>query len=118
MKDRASPGRWLRLLCIGHAAFGAYVYRREAGSIASRGFVGAVRHRSPEAAAVWFVGAAFPGWTIGRLADVAAQAGDRRAVRLAGGLGMAAGIVGGLLMPSPTLWLQVPACVPMLLARP
>ena len=42
-----------------------------------------------------------------RLVDLAADAGDRDAVRLVGILGLVAGVGGAVLMPPSTLWLQV-----------
>jgi hypothetical protein len=60
------------------------IYRRELRSVASRRFVATVAHRSEHAAAVWFIGAALPGWLVGRLVDVATQAGDADVLRLAG----------------------------------
>jgi hypothetical protein len=107
------PGRWLRLFSLGHAALGVVVYHRELLDIASRGFVGTVPYRSRRAAALWFIGAALPGWLVGRLADVAADAGDMEAVRLAGLAGLAGGIGGALLMPASPLWLQAVVCARM-----
>jgi len=104
----ASPrGRSLRLLSLAHGIVGAFVYRHELREIASRGFVGAAPYRSERAAALWFIGSALPGWLVGRLVDLAADAGDRDAIRLAGVLGLVAGVGGAVLMPPSTLWLQV-----------
>jgi hypothetical protein len=100
----------LRVLSLTHGVVGVFVYRREVREIASRGFVGAVPYRSERAAALWFLGAALPGWLLGRLVDVAADAGDRDAVRLVGLLGLAAGFGGAVLMPRSSLWLQPVVC--------
>lgn len=105
-----SPGRWLRALTLAHAGVGIVVYRRELRGIAADGFFGAVPYRSERAAALWFIGSAFPGWLVGHLVDIAATAGDRRSVRLAGLLGLSAGLGGGILMPRSPLWLQAIVC--------
>jgi hypothetical protein len=105
-----SPGRWLRALTLAHAGIGIAVYRRELRGIAADGFFGAVPYRSGQAAALWFIGSAFPGWLVGHLVDVAATAGDRRSVRLAGLLGLGAGLGGGILMPKSPLWVQAIVC--------
>jgi hypothetical protein len=107
------PGRWLQLFSLGHAALGVVVYRRELLDIASGGFIDTVPYRSRRAAALWFIGAALPGWLVGHLADVAADAGDMEAVRLAGLTGLAGGIGGALLMPTSPLWLQAVVCARM-----
>jgi uncharacterized protein DUF6463 len=104
------PGRWLRLLSVSHATVGAVVYRRELWDIASRGFVGAAPYRSKRAAALWFIGSAMPGWLVGRLVDVAADAGDEEAVRMVGVLGLAAGVGAAVVMPTSTSWLQMIVC--------
>jgi hypothetical protein len=106
----ALPGRWLRRLSVAHAVLGVLIYRRELGDIGSRGFVGAVPYRSERAAALWFVGSALPGWLVGRLVDVAAEAGDADAVREAGVLGLAAGLGGAVLMPVSPFLIQVAVC--------
>jgi hypothetical protein len=106
MASAESPGRWLRALTLAHAGVGIAVYRRELRGIAADGFFGAVPYRSERAAALWFIGSAFPGWLVGHLVDIAATAGDRRSVRLAGLLGMGAGLGGGILMPKSPLWAQ------------
>ena len=41
---------------------------------------------------------------------IAATAGDRRSVRLAGLLGLSAGLGGGILMPKSPLWMQAIVC--------
>jgi hypothetical protein len=89
------------------------VYRRELRDIASNGFVKTVPYRSERAAALWFIGAALPGWLVGRLADVAADAGDTEAVRLAGLMGLAGGVGGAVLMPTSPMWLQAIVCARM-----
>jgi uncharacterized protein DUF6463 len=104
------PGRWLRLLSVSHATVGAVVYRKELRDIASRGFVGAAPYRSKRAAALWFIGSAMPGWLVGRLVDVAADAGDEEAVRMVGVLGLAAGVGAAVVMPTSMSWLQVIVC--------
>jgi hypothetical protein len=105
-----SPGRWLRALTLAHAGVGIAVYRRELRGIAADGFFGAVPYRSERAAALWFIGSAFPGWMVGHLVDIAATAGDQRSVRLAGLLGLSAGLGGGILMPKSLLWVQAIVC--------
>jgi hypothetical protein len=105
-----SPGRWLRTLTLAHAGLGAVVYRRELRGIAADGFFGAVPYRSERAAALWFIGSAFPGWLVGHFVDVAAAAGDRRSVRLAGLLGTGAGLGGAILMPTSRMWAQTVVC--------
>lgn len=114
MTPAASPGRWLRRLTVGHAALGLLVYRRELREIGARGVVGAVPYRSRHAAALWFVGAALPGWLVGRLVDVAAEAGDADAVGRAAMLGLAGGLGGAVLMPVSPLWIQALVCGQML----
>jgi hypothetical protein len=104
------PGRWLRSLALAHAGIGIAVYRRDLRGIAADGFFGAVPYRSERAAALWFIGSAFPGWLVGHLVDVAATAGDRRSVQLAGLLGLSAGVGGGILMPKSALWMQAVVC--------
>jgi uncharacterized protein DUF6463 len=110
MTSTELPGRWLRRLTLAHAGIGVAVYRRELRGIAADGFLGTVPYRSERAAALWFIGTAFPGWMVGHLVDVAATAGDRRAVRLAGLLGLSAGLGGGILMPKSPLWVQAIVC--------
>jgi len=110
MASAESPGRWLRVLTLAHAGVGIAVYRRELRGIAADGFFGAVPYRSERAAALWFIGTAFPGWMVGRLIDIAAAAGDQRSVRLAGLLGLSAGLGGGILMPKSPLWIQAIVC--------
>jgi hypothetical protein len=110
MAAHRSPGRWLRLLTIAHAGIGAVVYRRELRAIAADGVVGAVPYRSERAAALWFIGSAFPGWLVGHLVDVAAEAGDRQSVRMAGLLGLGAGLGGAVMMPRSPLWVQALVC--------
>jgi Family of unknown function (DUF6463) len=105
-----SPGRSLRALTIVHAALGAVIYRGELRDIAADGIVGAVPYRSERAAALWFIGSAFPGWLVGHLVDVAAAAGDRRSVRMAGMLGLGAGLGGAVMMPRSPMWIQVLVC--------
>jgi hypothetical protein len=100
----------LRALTLAHAGIGIAVYRRELRGIAADGFLGAVPYRSERAAALWFIGSAFPGWLVGHLVDVAATAGDRRSVQLAGLLGLIAGLGGGILMPKSPLWAQAIVC--------
>ena len=108
--ERASPGRWLRALTISHAGLGVLVYRRELREIAADGFFDAVPYRSERAAALWFIGSAFPGWLVGHFVDVAAEAGDRRSIRLAGLLGLGAGMGGAVLMPRSLMWAQAIVC--------
>lgn len=107
---RTSPGRWLRALTVAHAGLGLVVYRHELRGIASDRVIGAVPYRSERAAALWFIGSAFPGWLVGHLVDVAADAGDRRSVRLAGMLGLGAGLGGAAMMPKSPMWAQVLVC--------
>jgi Family of unknown function (DUF6463) len=114
MRASHSPGRWLRRFTVGHAALGILVYRRELREIGSRGVVGAVPYRSEHAAALWFIGSALPGWLVGRLADVAAEAGDSDAVRMAGALGLAGALGGAVLMPVSPFWIQAVGCGQML----
>lgn len=61
MASAESPGRWLRALTLAHVGVGIAVYRRELRGIAADGFFGAVPYRSERAAALWFIGSAFPG---------------------------------------------------------
>jgi hypothetical protein len=105
-----SPGRWLRLLNVSHAAIGVVVYRRELRAIAADGIAGSVPSRGERAAALWFIGSAVPGWLVGHLVDVAAQAGDQRAVRLAGALGLAGGVCRAILTPNAAALLQIAVC--------
>jgi hypothetical protein len=107
---RRPPGRPLQLLTIAHAVLGVVVYRRELREIAADGFLGAVPYRSSRAAALWFIGSAFPGWLVGRLVDVGTEAGDHRTVQLAGALGAAAGLGGAILMPRSPMWVQAIVC--------
>jgi hypothetical protein len=100
----------LRRYSVGQVILGSLVYRRELGEIASRGVLGSVPYRSREAAAMWFIGAALPGWLLGYLTDVAAEAGDVEAVRLVGLMGIAGGIGGAALTPVSPMWLQVAIC--------
>ncbi len=109
-----SPGRPLRLLNVGHALIGVIVYRRELRSIAAEGIVGAVPSRGERAAALWFIGSAVPGWLVGHLVDVAAQAGERRAVRLAGALGLAGGVARAILTPNAAALAQIAVCARLL----
>lgn len=110
MASAEPPGRWLRALTLAHAGVGIAVYRRELRGIAADGFIGAVPYRSERAAALWFIGSALPGWLVGHLVDIAATAGDWRSVRLAGLLGLSAGLGGGILMPKSPLWVQAIVC--------
>lgn len=105
-----SPGKWLRVLTIVHAGLGVLVYRRELREIAADGFFGAVPYRSERAAALWFIGSAFPGWLVGHFVDLASAAGDRRSVRLAGLLGTGAGLGGAVLMPRSLMLVQAVVC--------
>ena len=105
------PGRWLRGLSLAHAAVGIAVYRRELREIAADRMVGAVPYRSARAAALWFIGSAFPGWLVGHYVDLATEARDRRALRRVGLLGVAAGVGGALAMPRSPMWIQVLVCV-------
>jgi hypothetical protein len=109
-EKQQSLGRWLRWLAVAHAAFGVAVYRRELGEIAADGMIGAVPHHSDRAAALWFIGSAFPGWLVGQYVDLAAATGDWRAVRRAGLLGTGAGLAGALAMPRSPMWIQVLIC--------
>lgn len=109
-RERTSPGRWLRMLTVAHAGLGIAVYRHELKGIASDRVFGAVPYRSERAAALWFIGSAFPGWLVGHLVDVAAAAGDRRSVRLAGLLGLGAGLGGAAMMPRSPMWAQIVVC--------
>lgn len=108
--DQASPGRWLRMLTVAHAGLGIGIYRRELRDMAARGLFDSVPYRSEHAAALWFIGSAFPGWLVGHFVDVAARAGDRRSVRLAGLLGLGAGAGGAILMPRSLMWAQIVIC--------
>ncbi len=72
--------------------------------------VATVRHRSPRAAALWFIGAAIPGWLVDRLADVAAAGEDRETVRRIGATGLCAAVAGAVLMPRSIFWLQALIC--------
>lgn len=109
------PGRWLRWLNVSHAVIGIVAYRREFLGMASDGVAGSVSYRGERAGALWFVGSALPGWMVGRLVDVAAQAGDREAVRLAGLLGLAGGVGRAVVMPTVGAWLQVVVCARLVL---
>jgi hypothetical protein len=109
-REPTSPGKWLRTLTICHAGLGVLVYRHELREIARGGLVGTVPYRSRRAAALWFIGSAFPGWMVGHLVDVAAEAGDWRSVRMAGLLGTGAGAGGAILMPKSLMWVQVVLC--------
>lgn len=110
----SSPGRWLRILNLSHAAIGIVVYRREIREILADGILGSVPSRSERAAAVWFIGSAAPGWLVGHLVDVAAQAGDRQAVRVAGALGLAGGVGRAILTPNAGAALQIVVCARLL----
>jgi hypothetical protein len=116
VRRRASPGRLLRMLNVCHAAIGIVVYRRELGAIAADGIVGSVPSRGERAAAMWFIGSALPGWLVGHLVDVAADAGDEKAVRLAGALGVAGGTARAILAPNAAALLQIAVCVRLLSA--
>jgi hypothetical protein len=110
-----TPGRWLRALALAHAALGTVVYRRELRAIAAEGVFDTVPYRSDRAAALWFVGSAFPGWLVGRFVDTSIAAGDYRSAQLAGVLGTLAGAGGAVLMPRSLSLLQVPICARIVL---
>jgi uncharacterized protein DUF6463 len=114
MSVDAQPGRWLRRLTAVHAAIGLLMYRREVREIVRRRFVSSVPYRSEHAAALWFIGSAIPGWTIAHLVDEAAEAGNQKAVKTAGVLGLTAAVGGAIMMPASTFWLQAIACARML----
>jgi hypothetical protein len=103
------PGRWLQALCIAHGAIGAVVYRNEIREMATEGF-GSVPYRSERAAALWFVGSAFPGWLVGHFADRSLANGDDRSALLAGGMGTIAGAGSAYLMPRSLGAAQVVIC--------
>ena len=107
---KGSPGRWLRLLNVGHAAIGVVVYRRELREIAADGIVGSIPSRGERAAALWFIGSAVPGWLVGHLVDVAMEAGDQKAVRLAGALGLVCAVGRVILTPNAVALLQIAVC--------
>lgn len=110
-----SPGRWLRALTLAHAALGAAVYRHELRAIAAEGLFGTVPYRSDRAAALRFIGSAFPGWLVGRFVDTAIETGDYRSAQLAGVLGTLAGVGGAVLMPHSLSLLQVAICARIVL---
>ena len=107
---RLTPGGWLRALTIAHAGLGVVIYRRELREIASERVLDTVPYRSERAAALWFIGSAFPGWLVGYFVDKAIDAGDYRSARLAGGLGLGAGLGGAALMPRSLMWAQAIVC--------
>ncbi len=102
------------MLNVCHAAIGVVVYRRELRGIAADGIAGSVPSRGERAAAMWFIGSAAPGWLVGHLVDVAADAGDEKAVRLAGALGLAGGVGRAILTPNAAALLQIAVCARLL----
>lgn len=102
------------MLNVCHAAIGVVVYRRELREIAADGIAGSVPSRGGRAGAMWFIGSALPGWLVGYLVDVAAEAGDRDAVRLAGALGLAGGFGRAIVTPNVAALLQIVVCARLL----
>jgi hypothetical protein len=98
MTGAGGPGRWLRVVAIGHAVVGGWLYRdvlaATAGEVRRRGpaaLVGAVPERGDRATAFWFLVAAPTLWSIGRTLEP----GDRAA----GTVLAATGVAGSVLMP-------------------
>ena len=98
MTAAGGPGRWLRVLGLGHTALGAWIYRdvlaETAHEVRSRGpaaLVGAVPFRGDRATAFWFLLAGPALWTVGRTL----RPGDR----VAAGALAATGVAGSVLLP-------------------
>src|SRR5687768_6781710 len=104
---RASPGRALMLVGLGHALWGLVAYCRPLREIAGAGLAGSVgdgifqREHSDDAraAAFWFMMAAPMAAGAGYLVERSAQAGDGLALEASGWTGVALGAIGVTAMP-------------------
>lgn len=97
---RRSPGSWLQVLGVAHAAVGVVLYHDALLEIARAKVVNAVPDRGDKATAFWFMAVAPTLWLGGRLLRSAESAGDLAGQRAAGGVLTATGLVGMGAMPA------------------
>lgn len=99
-----SPGWWLQVIGLAHAAVGLVLHREPLAEIVRAKVIGAVPERGDRATAFWFLILAPTCWTAGRLLRSAELAGDLPAQRQAGAVLTAVGVAGVAVMPASPFW--------------
>jgi hypothetical protein len=111
-----SPGQAVTAVALGHGTWGAIAYRRELREIARAGLADTVgdgifndtHARGPRAAAFWFMMITPVLGMGGYLADRAERAGDGQALKAAGRMVGATGLLGVTVMPRSGFPLSLP----------
>lgn len=99
-----SPGWWLQVTGVAHAAVAAALYRDAFAEIAADRVLGSVPDRGDRATAFWFGIAAPTLWLAGYLLRSAESTGDIPAQRIAGATLLVTGSAGSIAMPVSGLW--------------
>jgi hypothetical protein len=107
LRDAASPGRAIKLIGVGHAAWGVIAYRDPLRELAASGpfdsvgdgLISKAHSADARAAAFWFLLAAPLIVLTGHLVEAAERSGDVSAMRVAGRTVLGIGMVGAAVMP-------------------
>jgi hypothetical protein len=105
--DLRSPGWWVQLTGVVHAAYAAAAYRGAYEDIARGGVLDTVGEHGERATAFWFGIAAPVFWGFGGLLRAAERSGDPRALRSSGATLLAVGLVGVTVSPRSGFWSHI-----------